>query len=251
LVTGASDGIGKAICEELAQEGFNLILVSRTLSKLQKLAEELKTINKNIQTKVIAYDFSKQITLEDYFREFKDLPTKYDISILVNNVGSDQHVTYEKQKIEDMFEQINLNIKPQTILTKLFFDSMKARNFRSAIISLSSAAANFPFPMKAVYASSKIYNYFLSRSLEEEFKHSNLDFLAVKPLEVSTPMTPKTVDGIWVLSARQCARGLLNDLGYESDTNGHWAHKLQDRVISIFPLCLVHPVLRRFHEFFI
>jgi 17beta-estradiol 17-dehydrogenase / very-long-chain 3-oxoacyl-CoA reductase len=253
FVTGASDGIGRAICDELAKAGFNIILVSRTLKKLEKAAEELQKLNPGIETKIIAYDFSKEILLEDYIKKFSELPEKYDISILVNNVGSDQHVAYEEQKIEEIWEQINMNIKPQTIITKLFMDKIKKRQSRSAIICLSSFASDFPFPMKAVYSASKIYNHYQNRALELEFNHFNynIDFLSVRPLEVSTPMTPKYADGVMVISAKQCAQGIFNDLGYESTTEGHWIHKIQAALILLFPQFITNKVLTTLHKMFI
>jgi 17beta-estradiol 17-dehydrogenase / very-long-chain 3-oxoacyl-CoA reductase len=45
LVTGASDGIGAEYCRQLASDGFNIILVSRTLSKLEAVNKEVKEIN--------------------------------------------------------------------------------------------------------------------------------------------------------------------------------------------------------------
>ena len=61
LVTGATDGIGKGFCEALAREGFNIILVARTLDKLKKCEEELKLINPKIETFILQYDFSNNV----------------------------------------------------------------------------------------------------------------------------------------------------------------------------------------------
>ncbi len=50
VVTGASDGIGAEYCRVLAKEGFNVVLVSRTLSKLQSVDAELRKINNKVKT---------------------------------------------------------------------------------------------------------------------------------------------------------------------------------------------------------
>ena len=52
FVTGATDGIGKGFCQQLAKQGFNIVLVSRTLSKLEKVAKEIEDEFK-VKTKVI------------------------------------------------------------------------------------------------------------------------------------------------------------------------------------------------------
>ena len=57
VVTGCTDGIGKAYAEKLAKRGLNIVLVSRSLDKLNELSEDL--VNKyRISTKVIAVDFT-------------------------------------------------------------------------------------------------------------------------------------------------------------------------------------------------
>lgn len=57
VVTGATDGIGKAYAEQLAERGCNIVLLSRTLSKLEALAEELRNKYK-VEVKVVAANFT-------------------------------------------------------------------------------------------------------------------------------------------------------------------------------------------------
>lgn len=59
VVTGCTDGIGKAIVEEFASKGLNVVLISRTLAKLEEQAKQLESKYK-IQTKVIQLDFSTE-----------------------------------------------------------------------------------------------------------------------------------------------------------------------------------------------
>lgn len=57
MITGASDGIGEAYCYELAKSGFNIVLVSRTLEKLETVALRLREEYK-VRTKIIQFDFA-------------------------------------------------------------------------------------------------------------------------------------------------------------------------------------------------
>jgi 17beta-estradiol 17-dehydrogenase / very-long-chain 3-oxoacyl-CoA reductase len=248
LVTGATDGIGKALCEDLAMSGFNIILVSRTLSKLKKVADDIKNANPEISTQCIEYDFEKRNTLNDYLEVFSNLQEKYDISILINNVGTEQHNTFEQVRINYMFTTLNLNVIPQTILTKIFYTGMNTRKNKSAIINLSSFAGEFPFPMKSLYSATKVFNHYLSIGLMEETKlNSNIDWLSVKPLEVETVLSTTKADGITVITARKCAESLLNDLGYEDETYTHWTHKIQAFILlNLIPRRLMYAVFRRF-----
>lgn len=254
LVTGATDGIGKGLCGELARTGFNIILVSRTLSKLNKVAEELKKINPKIQTHVVEYDFDRKNKLEDYLEVFQNVVDNYDVSILINNVGTEQHNTFEQVRINYLASSINLNIIPQTILTKMFMTKLNQRKKRSAIISLSSFAGEFPFAMKSLYSATKVFNHYLTTGLMEETKlNSNIDWLSVKPLEVETVLSTTKADGFFVITTKQCANGVLSDLGHETETYTHWAHKIQAFVLLNFvPLSLFYAVVRRFwFKFFI
>jgi 17beta-estradiol 17-dehydrogenase / very-long-chain 3-oxoacyl-CoA reductase len=248
LVTGATDGIGKALCIELARSGFNIILVSRNPQKLKNVAQELLIINPNIEIHTIPYDFDNKSTLKDYTENFSNLTKQYDISILINNVGTEQHNYFDKVKIDYLISDININIIPQTILTKIFLKSLNSRSKRSAIINLSSFAGEFPFPMKSVYSATKIYNHFLSIGLMEETSlQSSIDWLSVKPLEVETVLSTTKADGIFVVTPKQCADSILNDLGHESETYSHWTHKIQAWVLlTLVPRSLFYFVVKRF-----
>ena len=78
VVTGATDGIGKAYAEELADEGMNVFLMSRTQSKLDEVATEIEKENNGVETKTLAVDFSKYL-IYIYF---------YFFSMRVKNIGS-------------------------------------------------------------------------------------------------------------------------------------------------------------------
>ena len=65
VVTGASDGIGKAMAMELASRGFNILLIARNIHKLNDVAQLIQDQYKK-QTKVIVFDFSKDTSIEGY-----------------------------------------------------------------------------------------------------------------------------------------------------------------------------------------
>ena len=71
VVTGASDGIGEGFCYELAKDGFNICLISRTESKLRKVEENIKKINPKVSTKVVVADF-KRSSDEGFFDKLMD-----------------------------------------------------------------------------------------------------------------------------------------------------------------------------------
>ena len=81
LITGASVGLGRAIALELANNGYQLILLARRTEKLQALATELV----DTQTHIIACDINDRESLQ---LELANLPEDFaDIDVLVNNAG--------------------------------------------------------------------------------------------------------------------------------------------------------------------
>lgn len=61
LITGSTDGIGKAYAIELAKQGFNIILISRTKDKLEQVSQEIQSQYSKIQVKTVAIDFTSII----------------------------------------------------------------------------------------------------------------------------------------------------------------------------------------------
>lgn len=240
----------KIICEEFASEGFNIILVSRTLTKLKSVESELKQKYPTIQTHVIEFDFDKLTSLEDYEKSFKNIVEKFDVSILVNNVGINLvSVPFENYDLNDVYRFVNINVVPQAVLTKMFIEKLSKRAARSAVISLSSFATFGALPYNAMYCATKSYNDVLSRALSYEYNQKNVDFLSVKPLFAETPLSKMKANGFSVISTKQCVNGIMNDLGYENYTEGHWIHKIQGYFLSLVPKSLVYYSLVKFKRF--
>uniref|UniRef100_A0A803YB53 Hydroxysteroid 17-beta dehydrogenase 12 n=1 Tax=Meleagris gallopavo TaxID=9103 RepID=A0A803YB53_MELGA len=83
VVTGATDGIGKAYAEELARRGMKVVLISRSKEKLDQVAGEIKEKYK-AETKVIVADFGER---GDIYNRIKAGLEGLEIGVLVNNVG--------------------------------------------------------------------------------------------------------------------------------------------------------------------
>lgn len=94
------------------------------------------------------------------------------------------------------------------------------------------------------YSASKAYVDFLSRALSYEYQEQ-IDIISLRPSEVSTPMTFNKKTDVMTILPEDCARGLLNDLGYERVTNGHWSHGLQSSLYHAVPEWLFNQVFLR------
>lgn len=225
LVTGATDGIGREYCRQFAKLGFNIILVSRSKEKLAAVEIELKLINPYIKTGIIEFDFIKNTSIIEYQQSFENLQVNYDISILVNNIGISNKNTFNNYSIDYVRDSINANILPQTLLTKIFISKMLIRSNKSAIINVSSFACLTPMVNSSLYSATKVYNDYLSRVISTE--NTNIDCLSVRPLFVATNSNKRIPSYFWCLTTEQTVSGVLNVLGLDNITYGHWIHNFQ------------------------
>ncbi|MES1922761.1 hypothetical protein MHBO_004282, partial [Bonamia ostreae] len=88
IVTGATDGIGKALAFELAKRKFNLLLLSKTQDRLEDVKSEIESFTKDVEVQTKEIDFSSfgDSEANDLLEMIK--PYKEDIGILINNVGT-------------------------------------------------------------------------------------------------------------------------------------------------------------------
>lgn len=134
VVTGASDGIGAAHCELLAQQGFNIVLLSRTVSKMEAVAKRCKELNPHIETMIVEADFSnkdrpKQAEIMSFYNGLYEKLSKLDIAILVNNAGVMYTGHFEEfgPQATRWKEMLDINIMQVTMMTTIFKDKLIAR----------------------------------------------------------------------------------------------------------------------------
>lgn len=89
MVTGGSDGIGLAICLELARRDFNIVIISKNLKKMQAAQMAIWGVSVRCKVIIIEFDFTGTIdhAVEWYQLAIIDRIKDLDISILINNVG--------------------------------------------------------------------------------------------------------------------------------------------------------------------
>ena len=210
VVTGCTDGIGKAIALELASRGFNIALISRNIDKLNATAKEVQA--KGVQTRIVVFDFSKDTSLGGY-KEIAEKLKDLDVSVLANNVGMGTgglEVTPEL-----CCQQVATNVYPMVLLTQELVRKMEERTdkrgMRSLIINLSSLSTINPLPRMKHYGATKTFNDYFSKSLYYELQSKGIDVLTVAPGYVATPLTGMTANARkGVITAEQCAVGILD-----------------------------------------
>lgn len=175
LVTGAARGIGRAFAEELARDGFDLLLVDREAKETQGLARELHAAY-GIDAEAIVCDLAQ----EGLAQRAHEWTTTRDIGLLVNNAGISPMDRFFDISLEDHLLALDLNCRATLILTHTIGRTMAARG-RGALIVVSSASAISGVPYFSHYSATKGYGLNLAASLWSELRGSGIDVLAVCP----------------------------------------------------------------------
>ncbi|XP_072006932.1 17-beta-hydroxysteroid dehydrogenase type 3 [Engystomops pustulosus] len=236
VVTGAGDGIGKAYSIELASRGMNVVMISRTLEKMQKVALEIEqSTGRNV--KIIQADFTKS----NIYAHIEENLQGLEIGILVNNVGmlhSPDPCCFLDAPNNDE-NLINCNVISAVKMTRLVLKQMEQRR-KGLILNISSAFGSFPCPLYATYSASKAFVTTFSRALQAEYKSKGITIQAVTPYGVSTPMTKNLSTNIITKSSRDFVRESLKHVTHGSETFGCLAHAVLGWIMNQIPLWVIH-----------
>ncbi|KAI3467638.1 hypothetical protein Pfo_024301 [Paulownia fortunei] len=240
LVTGSTDGIGRAFAFKLAEKGLNLVLVSRDSTKLKRVSAEIQDRCPKTNIKIFQLDFSGDVVSR--VRGMKEVIKGLDIGVLINNVG----VTYPgAMYFHEVDEKIwmnlvRVNVEGTSYVTKAVLPGMVARR-RGAIVNIGSGASIVvpSHPLYAIYAATKAYVDQLSRSLYVEYKHYGIDVQCQVPLYVSTRMASQVAfvkkSSVFIPSAEKYVEAAVGFIGHEARCTPYWAHSLQWFFASVLP----------------
>jgi 3-oxoacyl-[acyl-carrier protein] reductase len=184
MVTGASQGIGRACAVALARAGAQVALAARNSAKLAEVAAEIEAAGGK------AMPFEMDLASEDSVKAVtKAVVAQYGkLEILVNNGGITRDNLMLRMKLADWNAVLQTNLTGAFLLTQAASSSMlKARWGR--IINISSVVGETGQAGQANYAASKAGLIGLTMSLARELASRNITVNAVAPGYISTPMT--------------------------------------------------------------
>lgn len=160
LITGASSGLGADMARVLGSMGYELILVARRKTRLEKLQKEL---GEKAQIEIM--DISSTFNCMKLYNKYK----KEDIDIVINCAGFGLYGEFSATSIDKELDMIDINIKTVHTLTKLFLNDFKKKN-KGYILNVASTAAFLPGPLMASYYASKAYICNLTQAINEELR---------------------------------------------------------------------------------
>lgn len=179
VITGASRGIGFAIAERYAREGWNIAICSRDKEKLKVASDTLMAINPSI--KIIAEVCDMGVKEEVLSFGTKCLGNFSTIDILVNNAGVYIPGIISENGFEDNLEELmKVNLYSAYWLGKVIVPSMKM-NRHGHIFNIVSIAGMQAYPNGGSYAVTKFALQGYTRTLREELKKENIRVTGVYP----------------------------------------------------------------------
>ena len=245
VVTGATDGIGLEYAIALRKRGFNVLLVSRTESKLKDAKEKLEALpNTKGSVDYIAIDFAKA-TDKDYDKlsAFGDKHMG-DVALLVNNVGmSYPHAMFfHELDAETIASLINVNVVATTRVTHALLPAIMGRATDATkggvVLNIGSGAATaLPSdPLYSVYAGSKAYVQQWTRSMAVEYRAKKVTFQLQAPLYVATKMAKIRKATFTAPSARTFVESSLGRVGNPPIvTTPYWVHGVLWSILNTIP----------------
>ncbi len=196
LITGASEGFGKALALDCASRKMNLVLVALPGPELYYLADFIK---RNFRVDVIAIekDLSNEQNCIALFEEVSAMHLR--INMLINNAGIGSTMLFSEGSIQMYQKQIKLNIMATTLVTRLFVDTLK-KNSPAHILNVGSLSCFFFLAKKQVYGGTKSYIYFFSKSLRRELRPAGIQVSVVCPggMNTNTSVIMVNRSGNWL-----------------------------------------------------
>lgn len=181
IVTGAGRGIGRAIATDLASGGANVVLVSRTESELDSLAEEVRSRGGSALT--IRADVSNE---SDVSKVVSETAAKFKtLDILINNAGIGRFSRVSEMETSDFDRIWQVNMRGTFLCTKAVLPFMRTQS-SGDIINISSLAGRNAFIGGAAYCASKWALIGFARCLMLEVRDQNIRVITLCPGSVDT-----------------------------------------------------------------
>ncbi|TPD70543.1 SDR family NAD(P)-dependent oxidoreductase [Flavobacterium microcysteis] len=181
VVTGASQGLGRAFAYELAKNNIPLILMSLPGQELSELSSEISE-----QYGVPVFCYETDLSVKENVLDFAAwVNANFSVFMLINNAGTGGSRRFDEASAEYISKIIQVNVMATSLLTHQLLPNLKKVE-KAYILNVSSMAAFCPIGYKTVYPASKAFVHSFSRGLCEELKSTNVFVSVVNPGAMKT-----------------------------------------------------------------
>ncbi len=178
LITGASAGIGKEFAQQLANKGWNLLLIARREEKLTKLSAKLMQ-KFGVDVRTFAADLSDASIPKNLFEFCQE--NKLEIAMLINNAGYGVPGDFEKNKWKTHHDSLQVMLNSLVELCHLFYPNMLKNKYGRIINVASLAGFAPPTAGHTLYGATKSFVIRFSHSLHLEGKDKGIHVTALCP----------------------------------------------------------------------
>ena len=183
IVTGASGGIGSAVCEKLASLQMNQVITGRKMDVLEKLSA--KACGLGAEVMACAGDVTDSAFRKSLVQNAVERFGSLDVVINCAGIAQNQH--FEEVTEEDYDRIMNLNAKAPYFLCQAALPELR-KSSCATIINITSVVAHKGYPFQSAYAASKHALAGFSKSLANEVYKENIRVHLISPGGVYTPM---------------------------------------------------------------
>ncbi len=234
VVTGATDGIGKAVAMELASRGFNIVLHGRNKEKLEAVKSLIQKSHTQREVATVVHDAGANSRLD--ISAIQSLP----ISVLVNNVGGAEPKPLTQTSEADIDKTITINALFPTHLTSNLLPHLTRP---ALILNVSSYVSVFPPPYLATYAGAKAYVTAFSNSLARELESVEVISLITGSVHSATNTKPV---GFARPDSATYAKSILSTVGCgELTVFPYWPHAVQAYLFSLMPRKMLEGAMKK------
>ncbi|KAJ8773674.1 hypothetical protein K2173_005920 [Erythroxylum novogranatense] len=238
IITGSTDGIGKALAFELASKGLNLILVARNPAKLDATVKEVQDrCGENVHIRSIVIDLEKSKG-EDISNKIEEAIRGLDVGILINNAGvAYPYPQYFHELDSEIMQRVmKVNAESATWVIRAVIPGMMKKK-KGAIVNIGSGSSVVlpSYPLYSIYAATKAYLATLSKSLSVEYKAHGIDVQCQIPLLVTTKMIKMKKSAFLITSPETYAKASVRWIGYNNLCSPVLLHNLQWLILNAFP----------------
>jgi uncharacterized protein len=230
LITGASDGIGRAFALQLAEQGFDLVLVARRDPVLQELALDLGT-RFGADVRVLAMDLSDPLAVPELMRQTETAP----IGLVVAAAGFGSIGAFLDRDVLSEVNMVDLNCRSVVELSFGFGQRMAAQR-RGGLVLFGSLVGFNGAPLSATYAATKGFVQSFAEGIAAEMRPHGVSVLSVAPGPVGTGFAARA--GMQMGQAatpEMVARGALAALGKRTTVRPGFLAKFLGWSLAMLP----------------
>ena len=195
IVTGASRGIGLALAETLAAEGYDLTISARKPGTLEAAAERLR--ESGFEVEAVAANLADADAIAGIVARHRERFGRLDV--LVNNAGVGVGATAADHQSKHVDLQLGVNVRAIILLYREAIELLRAagaEHGNALVVNLASLAGKSPQPWLSVYSATKAAVIGFSQATQREVAGQGIQVTALAPGFVDTPMTEFVKDSV-------------------------------------------------------